>query len=277
MAISDRVALITGCARKDGIGAAMARALAATGMSMVVSGRTEIESAARTEAPGESNWRGLDSLVDELQGQGRIALPIRGDVSVEEDANRMIAETLARYGRLDVLINNAAASNGAECDDIENIPPDAWDKVITVNLRGTFLMCRAAVASMRKTEWGRIINIASVLAYHPRRKNRVAYGASKAAIIGFTKSLAFDLGGTGITVNAIAPGSILTSKTAHAIAGVASQDFAAGIASRAKSAPLGRIGMPDDIAAMAVFLASEQSSYITGQAFGVNGGVAGSQ
>ena len=134
-----------------------------------------------------------------------------GDVSQEADANRMVAEVLARYGRLDILVNNAGAPQGADRNEIENVPVDAWDLTMGVNAKGAFLMSRAAVPAMRKAKWGRIVSVSSKAAFRPG-KRRATYAASKAAIVGFTKSLALDLAPFGITVNAVCPGPIRTSR-----------------------------------------------------------------
>ena len=148
--------------------------------------------------------------------------------------------------------------------------------MMAINTFGPFLMSRAAVIPMRAQKWGRIINISSSLALSPRRKQRVVYSTSKAAIIGFTKSLAIDLATVGITVNAVSLGAIKTSRALYTASHLAAGDVDAGLAAVAKNIPLGRLGSPEEAAAMVVFLASEASSYITGQVIGVNGGSAGS-
>ena len=123
----------------------------------------------------------------------------------------MVDEVLRRYGRLDILVNNAGAPQGADRNEIEDVPVAAWDLTMGVNARGCFLMSRAAVPAMRKAGWGRIVSVSSRAAFRPGAK-RTAYAASKAAIVGFTKSLAFDLAPCGITVNAVLPGPIRTSR-----------------------------------------------------------------
>lgn len=147
--MTKRVALVTGCGKASGIGCAVARALSAAGASVVV---TDIAaSGVANESDGETDitgkaWRGLESLVEELQGQGREAALAVGDVNSEADAKRMVQETLDRHGRLDILVNNAGAPHGADRNDIESVPIEAWDQVMGINARGTFLMTRAAIA-----------------------------------------------------------------------------------------------------------------------------------
>src|SRR5215469_8161633 len=203
MLSSARVALITGCGKPVGIGNSTARALAAAGVTVVVSDvvPTGIANEHNVEGDADSSWGGVDSLVEDLRRSGRTASSALGDVSVEADAARMVEEVLGRYGRLDILVNNAGAPQGADRNEIEDVPVEAWDRTMGVNVRGAFLMSRAAVPAMRKAKWGRIISVSSKAEFRPG-KRRATYAASKAAIVGFTKSLAFDLAPYGITVNA---------------------------------------------------------------------------
>ena len=163
-----RVALITGCGKANGIGGAIARNLAAGGNIVVAT--DVLEAGARNDNAIENtnrNWRGLESLIEDITASGGAASWLRGDVSVEADAARMVAETLDRYGRLDILVNNAGAPHGADRGDIETISLDAWERVMAINTRGPFLMMRAAVPAMKARGWGRIISIASVAAVAP--------------------------------------------------------------------------------------------------------------
>jgi len=266
-----RIALITGCGKPDGIGAATARALAKAGIAVMVSDVTE---GGRDNAFGLDTGAervGLQALVERIEGEGGTAHWTCGDVSLEADARRMVGETLARYGRLDILVNNAGAPHGADRNGIEDVPVSAWDEVMGINARGVFLMSRAAVAPMRAQGWGRIISVSSAIVKYPR-PNRVVYAASKAAIIGFTDALALELAPMGITVNAIAPGSTVTSRFNSSAARQGYKDRATALAETSRGVPLGRHGRPEDMAAAILFLASEAAEYVTGQTLFVDGG-----
>ncbi len=151
-----RVALITGCGKPIGIGNSTARALAAKGIAVVVSDLRPTGVANEFNAPEDTdaNWGGVDTLVERIRGSGGTASATLGDVSREEDANRMVEEVIAQYGRLDILVNNAGAPQGADRNEIENVPVAAWDLTMGVNAKGAFLMSRAAVPHMRKAKLG---------------------------------------------------------------------------------------------------------------------------
>lgn len=274
MKASSRVALITGCGKQKGIGSATARALAASGVIVVVTDVAirGVANVGDLQTDTDQSWRGLESLVDEIVAAGGTASSGQGDVTSEVDAARMVREVLARYGRLDILVNNAGAPYGRDRADIEDVPLDVWENVMAINARGVFLMSRSAVTPMRKQGWGRIISISSASAKYGR-KHKAVYSASKAAIVGFTRALAVDLAPHGITVNAICPGAILTSRALSAARlSYPGDDLEAGLAKRVEHIPVGRQGHPEEVAAMVAFLASEASSYVTGQAISVCGG-----
>ena len=271
-----KVVLVTGCARARGIGRAISVAFARAGADVVATDvaaggtRNENEEGLEEKRLG---WKGLDSLAGEIQGLGRRVLTLVGDVSHAADAERFVAEALAQFGRIDVLVNNAAAPHGADRRLIWEVPEEAWDLVIDVNLKGAFLMSRAVIPHMLKRGSGRIINMASVSGKRGTAR-RGAYSASKFGIIGLTQVMAQELGAHGITANAICPGSVETSRresTSRRERALVERDPNAPVLSLP---PTGRVARPDDIARLAIFFASEASDHITGQAWNVDGGTA---
>ena len=269
-----RSVLVTGCGRVRGIGRALAVAFARAGADVAATdiavGGTRNENEEGLEEIRQG-WKGLESLAAEIQSLGRRALTLVGDVSRAADAERFVAEALARFGRIDVLVNNAAAPHGADRRLVWEVPEEAWDLVLDVNLKGTFLMSRAVIPHMLSRRSGRIINMASVSGKRgtPRRG---AYTASKFGVIGLTQVLAQELAAHGITVNAICPGSVDTSRresTSRRERALAEGNPGAPVLGLP---PTGRVARPDDIARLALFFASEQSDHITGQAWNVDGG-----
>jgi 3-oxoacyl-[acyl-carrier protein] reductase len=270
--LTTRVALITGCGKRDGMGRAIANTLAASGVAVVATDKqpTGVLNR-RQEVLGvtDDGWRGVDSLVEEITSSGGSAMSLLGDISVAEDARRMVDEAAAWRGRLDILVNGAAAPQGLDRQDIEDVPIEVWDFVISVNLRGTYLMSRFAVPHMRAQRWGRIINISSQ-AGQVAAPMSTAYSASKAGVLGFTRALSADVAPWGITANAIAPGMVATSRSMLSLD--PALDVDAEVKRRGSMLAVGRSGYPEDIAAAVAYLASEASGYMTGQTLVLDGG-----
>jgi 3-oxoacyl-[acyl-carrier protein] reductase len=239
-----KVAVITGASR--GIGRSIALALAAEGAKIVA---VDLDLAA-TEA-----------VVAELQGQGAEAMAVVGNVTVAVDAEKMIDAAVQSFGRVDILVNNAGITRDGL---LVRMKEEDWDAVLTVNLKGAFLCTKAVSKVMTKQRSGRIINIASVVG-QMGNAGQANYCASKAGLIGLTKSNARELAKRNITVNAVAPGFIATAMT-DALPEKVREELVAQI-------PLERLGSPDDIANAVLFLAAERSGYITGQVLAVNGGM----
>ena len=239
----ERVALVTGASR--GIGRAIARRLGAGGMSVAACAREDHAQA----------------VVDEIAGAGGTAIRLSADMTDADSVKQAVRDTLDGFGRIDVLVNNA----GVVRDQLLlRMKPDDWDTVVATNLTAAFVCTQAAVRPMIKQRWGRVISISSVVGQsgNPGQTN---YAASKAGLIGFSKSLAREVAGRGVTVNVVAPGFIETDMTA-ALDAAARETLTGQI-------PAGRLGVPDDVAAAVSFLASDEASYITGQVLGVNGGM----
>ena len=192
---------------------------------------------------------------------GRKALAVVADVAVPADVERMVRETVERFGRIDILCNNAGIGSSK---DVVAVEPDEWDQVFAVNVRGVYLGCKYALPHMLAQGGGAIINTASVTAYDGN-PNLIDYSASKGAVIAFTRSLAKNLAERGIRVNAVAPGPIWTPLIPSTFA-------AEDVATFGSDTPMKRPGQPSELAAAYVFLASEDSTYMTGQTLHLNGG-----
>ncbi len=237
-------AIVTGAAR--GIGKGIARKLAEKGINVVISDIL-IEDAEKTAA--------------ELAGLGVKTLAVKTDVSNKEDVEALVRKTVTEFGSLDFLVNNA----GITRDNLSvRMSEDDWDKVLSINLKGAFLCSQAAAKEMMKQKFGRIVNIASVSGLLGTL-GQGNYAASKAGLIALTKSMARELGRRNITVNAVAPGFIMTEMT-ETLSEQVKEDYM-------KQIPLKRAGTPDDIAESVCFLISPAGSYITGTTINVSGGL----
>jgi 3-oxoacyl-[acyl-carrier protein] reductase len=239
-----RVALVTGASR--GIGEAIARRLASEGATVI--------GAARSLPP-------LEKVVEDIRRSGGQAAALALDVADPASIEAGVGETLAAHGAIDVLVNNAGVTKDQL---ILRMSREAWDGVIATNLTGVFLLTQAVVKGMFKRRYGRIVNVTSVVGLMGNA-GQTNYAASKAGIIGFTKSLARELGSRNVTCNAVAPGFIQTAMT-DAMTDQARAALSAQI-------PLGRLGSPEDVAAAVAYLGSEEAAYITGHVLNVSGGL----
>ena len=240
-----RVALVTGGSR--GIGRAIAELLAGRGHQVAVN--------------YVSNEVAAAEAVAAIEAAGSTAIAVKGDVGDQAAVDVLIAEVQERLGPVEILVNNAGITRD---DLLMRMKPDAWDDVMQTNLKSVYLCSRAVMRGMLRGRWGRIVSLSSVAGVYGNA-GQANYAAAKAGIIGFTMSLAKEIGSRGITVNAVAPGFIATDMTA------ALGDDVANAA--ADKITLGRLGLPEEVASAVGYLASEDASYVTGQTIVVDGGL----
>ncbi len=248
MRFKERVAIVTGAGSKRGIGRTTALTLARDGADVVV---------------GDLDLQGAEAVVDEIKALGRRSFAVKVDVSKQEDVSQFVRRVLDQFGRIDILVNNAGITQPIKVLDMTEAD---WDRIITINLKGTFLCSKAVLPAMINQRYGRIVNLSSVSA---KRGGGVFggahYSAAKAGILGFAKALAREVAAYGITVNSVAPGLIAT-------------DIRGGLESlerqkeMSKDIPCQRLGTPEEVGAAIAFLASEEAGYITGEEIDINGG-----
>ena len=242
--LDGRVAIVTGAGQ--GIGQGVTLCLARAGAHVVVNDTVE-DRIARTVA--------------EVQALGPQALGVQANVTQAHEVNRLVQETLGRFGKIDILVNNAGV---VVVKSITDQTEADWDKVLSVNLKGVFLCCHRVVQEMIKQKRGAIVNIASIAAFHYTVPH-VPYAASKAGVVALTRDLAYEVARHGVRVNAVAPGPIETPMMGSALTPHQKESYA-------KQIPLGRLGQPSDIGNAAVFLVSDEASFITGATLPVSGG-----
>ena len=243
--MSDRVAIVTGAGQ--GMGRAVSLRLAADGARIVANDVNE-EPAAQT--------------VEGIEEAGGDAIAVAGDVTSSGDVADIVGAALEKYGRIDILVNNAGVLRPTRVIDIEE---DEWDWVIAVNLKGTYLCSRAVLPAMREAGWGRIVNFSSTAGKSTSTVGGAHYTAAKAGVLGFTRHLAREAAGYGITVNAVCPGLIDTEMVRGTIPDDKARAYAA-------SFPIQRMGEPSEVAELVAFLASDRAAYITGASLDINGG-----
>jgi len=271
LGLKGKVAICTGSGRQQGLGAAILRRLAAEGCDVVVSDLGTPEGLLASGDIGATNE--MEAVAAELRATGTCVLVVPCDVRKEGSVQQLIGRTVAEFGRLDILINNAGV--GYMLKPFIDATLEEWQLVLDVNLTGAFLCSKHAARHMRSAgQGGRIINIASQAA-KSGFAHLAAYVASKHGMVGFTRSIAIELGGDGITVNAVCPNHVTTglgAKQNEYYARVRGQTTEQFMAAMRQRIPLGRPGMPEDTAAAVAFLASDDARYITGEAMNVSGG-----
>jgi 3-oxoacyl-[acyl-carrier protein] reductase len=244
MSLSEKTALITGSAQ--GIGKSIAQALAAAGADCIIT---------------DVNLEQAEQTAEELRASGRKAFALKANVADAEEVSAMIQKGIEEFGKIDILVNNAGITRDGL---LMRMKDEDWDLVLNINLKGAFLCTRAVARPMMKQRSGRIINIASIVGAMGN-VGQANYVASKAGLIGLTKTTARELASRGITCNAVAPGFIDTAMT-QALPDDVKENLSAQI-------PMGKLGSPEDVAGAVCFLASDEAAYITGQVIHVNGGM----
>ncbi len=255
MLLENRVAVITGAA--SGMGRASALKFAEEGCDIAVV---------------DLQLEGARKVAEQIKALGRKAIAVKVDISKSAEVNAMAAQVIKEFGKVDILCNFAGGTAGVKGGNIDTATEQDWDKVLGINLKGTFLVCKAIIPHMKEKKYGKVINCASMGGVHPS-VSVLHYHSAKAGVIGLTINLAFELAPFGIYVNCIVPGPIDTAFWDPLHKNLSEKDRQGMFAAIAKKeVPLGRIGTAEDIAGPALFLASGLSSYVTGQILYVAGG-----
>ena len=268
--LDGKVAIVTGAGGKQGIGRSIAVRLAREGASVAVCDLNDV---------GTPDWGGLSAVVDEIKSEGSRSVGLIGSVSSSKDVASLVGGTISEFGKIDILVNNAGAPAGSDRVAVVDLEEDVWDQVLSVNLKGTFLMSQAVSRHMiQRGGSGKIINMSSVSGKKGAARF-AAYCSSKFGVIGFTQSLALEMAEHDVTVNAICP-SLIETERVYGMASalkpdpeISTEEWRAVMVERAGATnPLGRIGQAKDVADVAAFLASSQADYLTGLAINVAGG-----
>jgi len=277
--LEGKVALVTGAGGMRGVGRATVMKLAGLGADIAL---TDVHRETEDLPPAEvrNNWRGIDAVREEVEAAGRDALPLHCDLGDSSQIQRMVEQAVAHYGRIDILVNNARAIIGRDKVSVTELEQEVWEHFLRINTTAPYLLTKEVGRRMIEAgNGGRISNIASN-ASKQASATGAAYSASKFAVLGLTQASALDLAPYGITVNAVCPGPINTDRMSYwerdqaAERGITQEEFRSRIVQAgAQASPLGRIAEPQDVANVVAFLASEEASFVTGQAYNVNGGL----
>lgn len=262
--LDNKVAFVTGAGRLRGIGRACAVALAELGANVVITGTGRSPESFPADEKAV-NWRDVESTADQIRALGCRALPLVFDVTNPAEVEKAVQDTIAEFGRIDILINNAAVARGEDRTPIESLSPDVFQRVVDVKLRGAFLCTQAIVQQMyAQNEGGKIVNISSV-AGKRGSAHTLAYNAANFGIVGMTQSMAKEFGPRGINVNCVCPGPVDTSRMD------AVKPTDAATASPGAS-PVSRWGTDEEVGAFIAYLCTEAASWIHGQSINQDGG-----
>ena len=277
--LEGKVALVTGAGGMRGVGRATVMKLAGLGADIAL---TDVHRETEDLPPAEvrTAWRGVDAVSEEVQAEGRRAFPVYCDLGDSGQIERMVEQVVDHYGRIDILVNNARAIIGRDKVSVTELEQEVWEHFLRINTTAPYLLTKEVGRRMIEAgNGGRIINIASN-ASKQASATGAAYSASKFAVLGLTQASALDLAPYGITVNAVCPGPINTDRMSYwerdqaVERGITQEEFRSQIVQAgAQASPLGRIAEPQDVANVVAFLASEEASFVTGQAYNVNGGL----
>ena len=262
-----------------GVGRATVMKLAGLGADIAL---TDVHRETEDLPPAEvrTSWRGIDAVREEVEAGGRSAFPVYCDLGDSAQIERMVEQVMDHYGRIDILVNNARAIIGRDKVSVTELEQEVWEHFLRINATAPYLLTKEVGRRMIEAgNGGRIINIASN-ASKQASATGAAYSASKFAVLGLTQASALDLAPYGITVNAVCPGPINTDRMSYwerdqaADRGISQEEFRSQIVQAgAQASPLGRIAEPQDVANVVAFLASDEASFVTGQAYNVNGGL----
>jgi 3-oxoacyl-[acyl-carrier protein] reductase len=263
-ALDGRVAIVTGAGRLRGIGRATAVALADVGADVVVTG-TGRDPTSYPEDEKQVGWKDVESTAAQIRARGRRALTWVGDVSQAAAVRDLVGRVMADFGRLDVLVNNAAYPRGNDRVPVADLDEIVWRRVLEIKLTGAFLLSKQVVPIMSAQRWGRIINLSSI-AGKRGGANTAAYCAANFGIQGFTQALAMEVARDGVTVNAVCPGTIDTARMDVLGRGESWQRHVDRI-------PMGRPASDEEVAGLITFLCSPAAAFMTGQSINIDGGV----